>query len=57
MFFPKKNKKKVMPEHLGKLVQTFNTPEDPTLSLNRSCTELGAKVIMGLALSHGEKVD
>jgi hypothetical protein len=55
MFFP--NKKKGVPEHLGKLVQTFDTLEDPTLSLKRSSTKIGAKVTMALAMSHAENVD
>jgi hypothetical protein len=55
IFFPKK--KKIMPEHLGRLVDTFDTPEDPTLLLKRSSTEIGAKVTMALTMSHGENVD
>jgi hypothetical protein len=46
-----------MPKHLGKLVEVFDTPEDPTLSLKRSSTKISAKVTMALAMSHGEKVN
>jgi hypothetical protein len=55
MFFVKK--KKEMPENLGKSVKIFDTLEDSTLSLKRSSTEIGAKLTMSLAMSHGEKVD
>jgi hypothetical protein len=55
MFFMKK--KQEMPEHLGKPVKNFDTLEDSTLSLKRSSTEIGAKLTMALAMSHGEKVD
>jgi hypothetical protein len=55
MFFPKK--KKEMSEHLGKLVDKLDTPEDPTLSLKRFSTEIGAKVTMALAMAHGEEVN
>jgi hypothetical protein len=46
-----------MPRHLGKLVKVFDTPEDLTLSLKGSSTEIGAKVTMALAKPHGENVD
>jgi hypothetical protein len=55
IFFPKK--KKGMPEHLGKLVKTLDTSKDPALPLKWLSTEIGAKVTMALAMSHGEKVD
>jgi hypothetical protein len=50
IFFPKK--KKEMPEHLGKLVDKLDTPEDPTLPLKWFSTEIGAKVTMALMMAH-----
>jgi hypothetical protein len=55
IFFPKK--KKEMLEHLGKLVETLDTSEDPTLPLKRLSTEIGAKVTMALVMAHGKEVD
>jgi hypothetical protein len=53
IFFLKK--KKEMPEHLGKLVEKLDSPEDPTLSLKWFSVEIGAKVTMALAMAHGEE--
>jgi hypothetical protein len=55
MFIPKK--KREMPEHLGKLVKMFDTPENLTFYLKSSSTKIGAKLTIELAMSHGEKVD
>jgi hypothetical protein len=55
IFFPKKNKE--MPEHLGKLVDKLDTPEDPTLPLKRFSTYIGAKVTMALAVAHVKEVN
>jgi hypothetical protein len=54
-FFPRK--KKEMPRVLAKLVEAFDTPEDPTLLLKRSLTKRGAEATIALAMSHGENVD
>jgi hypothetical protein len=51
-------KKKIeMPEHLGKLVEKLDSPEDLTLSLKWFSMEIGAKVTMALAMAHGEEVN
>jgi hypothetical protein len=50
-FFPKK--KKEMLRILGKLVEAFDTPEDPTLLLKRSSTRRGTEETIALAMSHG----
>jgi hypothetical protein len=56
VFFPKK--KNDMPVgNLRKLVETFDTLEDPTLQLKRSSMKRGAEATMALTLSHGEEVD
>jgi hypothetical protein len=54
-FFPKK--KKEIPRVLGKVVEAFDTPRDPTLLLKRSSTKRGAEATIALAMSHGENVD
>jgi hypothetical protein len=53
-FFPRK---KEMPRVLGKLVEAFDTPEDPTLLLKRSSTIRGAEATIALAMSQGENVN
>jgi hypothetical protein len=54
--FPRK--KKDMPTtNLRKLVEAFDTLEDPTLQLKRSSMTRGAKAMVALAMSHGEEVD
>jgi hypothetical protein len=51
-------KKKDMPTgNLRKLVQDFDTLEDPTLQLKLSSVRRGAKGTVAMALSHGEVVD
>jgi hypothetical protein len=54
--FPRK--KKDMPTaNLRKLVEAFDTLEDPTLPLKRSSMTRGAKATVALAMSHDEEVD
>jgi hypothetical protein len=54
--FPKK--KKEMPTgNLRKLVEAFDTLEDPSLHLKLSFVKRGVEGIVALALSHGEDVD
>jgi hypothetical protein len=54
--FPKK--KKEMPTgNQRKLVDTFDTLEDPTLQLKLSSVKRGIEETVALALSHGEDVD
>jgi hypothetical protein len=55
IFFPKKNDE--LPQNSRKLVEAFNTPEDPTLLLKRSSTRRGTEATIALAMSHGEVVD
>jgi hypothetical protein len=50
-------KKKDMPENLRRLVETFDTHEDPTLLLKGSSMKRGTKATVALAMSHGEDVD
>jgi hypothetical protein len=52
-FFPKK--KNDMPAE--RLVDAFDTLEDPTLQLKRSSVNRGAEATVALSLSHGKKVD
>jgi hypothetical protein len=55
-FFPKK--KKDMPTgNLIKLVEAFDTLEDPTLQLKRSPVRRGVEATVALALCHDEEVD
>jgi hypothetical protein len=54
-FFPKK--KNEMPRVLGKLIEAFDTPGDPTMSLKRSSTRRGAEATIDLTMSHDENVD
>jgi hypothetical protein len=55
-FFPKK--KNDMPAgNLRKLVEAFDTLEDPTLQLKRSSVKRGTQETIALTLSHGEEVD
>jgi hypothetical protein len=54
--FPKK--KKEMPTgNPRKLVEAFDTLEDPTLQLKLSSVKRGVEGMVALALSHGEDVD
>jgi hypothetical protein len=54
--FPKK--KKDMPvNNLRRLVEAFDTLEDPTLQLKLSSMRRGAEGTVSLALSHGKLVD
>jgi hypothetical protein len=54
--FPKE--KKDMPTgNLRRLVEAFDTLEDPTLQLKLSSVRRGAEGTVALALSHGEVVD
>jgi hypothetical protein len=46
-----------MPRVLGKLVEAFDTPRDPTISLKRSSTRRGAEATIALTMLHGENVD
>jgi hypothetical protein len=55
IFFPKK--KDELPQNLRKLVEPFNTPEDPALLLKRSSIRSGPKATIVLAMSHGEIID
>jgi hypothetical protein len=55
-FFPKK-KNDIPTENLRKLVEAFDTLEDPTLQLKRSSVKREAEATVALTLSHGEKVD
>jgi hypothetical protein len=54
--FPKK-KKDMSTSNLRKLVEGFNTLEDPTLYLKLSSVRRGAEGTVALALSHGKVVD
>jgi hypothetical protein len=42
---------------MRKLVEAFNTLEDPTILSKRSSTRRGAKAKIALAMSHREIVD
>jgi hypothetical protein len=54
--FPKK--KKDMPTgNLRKLVESFDTLEDPTLVMKRSSLKRGAEVTISLTMLHDEDVD
>jgi hypothetical protein len=55
-FFPK-NKKDMPTGNLRKLVEAFNTLEDPTLQLKRSLVKRRAEATIALTMLHGEEVD
>jgi hypothetical protein len=51
-------KKKDMPaKNLRKLVEAFDTLEDPTLMLKRSSVKRGVEATIALTMSCGEDVD
>jgi hypothetical protein len=52
-----KNKKEMPTGNLRKLVDAFDTLEDPTLQLKLSSVKSGVEGTVALALSHGENVD
>jgi hypothetical protein len=55
-FFPKK-KNDVPTTNLKRLVDAFDTIEDPTLQMKRLLVKRGAEGTVALSLSHGEQVD
>jgi hypothetical protein len=55
-FFPKK-KSDVPTTNLKRLVDVFDTIEDPTLLLKRLSVKRGTEGTVALSLSHGEQVD
>jgi hypothetical protein len=55
-FWPKKRKE--MPgDNLWKLLEAFNTTDDPVLALKRTSVKRGIEGAIVLAQSHGEEVD
>jgi hypothetical protein len=54
--FPKKKEEMPM-DNLRKLVEAFDTLEDPTLRLKLSSVRRGVEATIALALSHGKDVD
>jgi hypothetical protein len=54
--FPKKRKE--MPTcNLRKLVEAFDTPEDPRIQVKLSSVKRGVEGTIALVLSHGENID
>jgi hypothetical protein len=52
------NKKEEMPvDNLWKLLEAFDTLEDPMLAMKRRPVKRGVEGAIALALSHGEEVD
>jgi hypothetical protein len=54
--FPKK-KDDFPAGNLRKLVEAFNTLEDPTLQFKRSSMKRGAEATIALSMLHGEEID
>jgi hypothetical protein len=55
-FWPKKRKE--MPDdNLQKLLEAFDTTEDPILALKRTSVKRGVEGAIALAQSHGKEVD
>jgi hypothetical protein len=52
-----KNKNDFPARNLRKLVEAFDTLEDPTLQFKRSSVKRGAEATIALSMSHGEEVD
>jgi hypothetical protein len=51
-------KKKEMPgDNLRKLLEAFETSEDPVLALKRMSMKRGVEGVIALAQSHGEEVN
>jgi hypothetical protein len=44
-------------DNLKKLIETFDTVEDPVLALKRTSVKRGVEGAIALALSYGEEVD
>jgi hypothetical protein len=44
-------------DNLKKLIEDFDTVEDPVLSLKRTSVKRGVEGVIALAQSHGEEVD
>jgi hypothetical protein len=55
--FWKKKKDELPAGNLRKLVETFNTIEDPILAMKLTSVKRGVKGMLALAQSHGEEVD
>jgi hypothetical protein len=55
-FWPKKRKE--MPgDNLQKLLEAFESVDDPVLALKRTSVKQGIEGVIALAQSHGEEVD
>jgi hypothetical protein len=52
-----KNKNDFPAGNLRKLVEAFDTLEDPTLQFKRSSVKRGVEAMIALSMSHGEEVD
>jgi hypothetical protein len=51
-------KKEEMPvDNLRKLLEAFDTPEDPVLAMKRMLVKQGVKWVIALAQLHGKEVD
>jgi hypothetical protein len=55
-FWPKK-KKEMPSDNLQKLLEAFETSDDPVLALKRMSMKRGVEGAIALAQSHGEEVN
>jgi hypothetical protein len=55
-FWPKK-RKEMLGDNLWKLLEAFDTTEDPVVALKRTSVKRGVEGAIALAQSHGEEVD
>jgi hypothetical protein len=55
-FWPKK-RKEMLGDNLWKLLEAFETTDDPVLMLKRMSVKRGVEGAIALAQSHGEEVD
>jgi hypothetical protein len=52
-----KKKEDTPVDNLWKLLEAFDTPEDPVLAMKRTSVKQGVKWVIALAQLHGEEVD
>jgi hypothetical protein len=55
-FWPKK-RKEMQGDNLRKLLEAFDTTEDPVIALKRTSVKRGVERVIALAQSNGEEVD
>jgi hypothetical protein len=55
-FWPKK-REEMLGDNLKKLLEAFDTAEDPVLALKRTSVKRGVEGAIAIAQSHGEEVD